>query len=375
MFSVHIPPETDAIVAATLHSGYVGQGPQVERFERELTAFLGVDHVLTVNSCTSALQLALRIAGVGPGDEVITTPMTCAATNLPILAQGASPVWADVDPVSGLIDPDSVRGLVTTATRAILSVDWGGAPCSLDAVQALAAEVGVPTINDAAQALGAVYRGRPLAAWSDFTCFSFQAIKQLTTGDGGALVSRRLRAHQRGRRLRWYGIAREGGGNHWDKDIDDWGYKFHMNDVAAAIGLAQMPHIEAVLRRHAETASYYDDNLSLFFVRAFDRKRHESEGTRSACWLYTVLLPSPELRSRFIEHMAGCRIEVSPVHRRNDHLSVFRNARRGALRGLAWFSDRQVSLPVHRGVGDQDRERVVGAANAFAANQARAGAL
>lgn len=367
MFSVHMPPEADEMVLGVLHSGYIGQGPQVDRFERELASLLAVRSVVTVNSGTSALQLALRLAGAGPGTEVITTPMTCGATNLPILAAGATPVWADIDPLTGLIDPDSVRRLLSPATKAIMLVDWGGNPCRLDAIQEIARSAGVATIQDAAQALGAVYKGRGIATWSDFTCFSFQAIKQITTGDGGAIVCRRPEDDERARRLRWYGIPRQGTGNHWDKDIEDWGYKFHMNDIAATLGLAQMRHIERILERAAANVAYYEEHLSPYFVRSIDRARDEAEGTRSANWLYTVLLPNAEVRTKFVQHMAERGVDASTVHRRNDVLAAFRTARSDGLSGVDQFSCRQISLPVHAAVSADDLAWVVAAANEFAA--------
>ena len=188
LFKVHMPPQPDLIPAltSTLYSGHVTQGPKTAEFEEKLAGLLG-GHVLTVNSGTSAIQLALRLAGVR-GGRVITTPMTCAATVLPILAEGARPVWADVDPSTGNIDPEDAERKICGHTQAILAVHWGGQPCDLDALARIGREYGLPVITDNAHALGAGWDSRPAATAADFACFSLQAIKHLTTVDGGMLA-------------------------------------------------------------------------------------------------------------------------------------------------------------------------------------------
>src|SRR5262249_23243562 len=169
-----MPPEEELLPALrdVLYSGYIGQGPQVERFEDGLRTFFGWPNVLTVNSGTSAIQLALRLAGVR-GGEVITSPVTCVATNMPILAEGAQPVWTDIDPATGNIDPEDVRRKVTWETRAIVAVHWGGQPCDLDALNEIGAKYGIPVIEDAAHALGAEWDGQRIgAATPDYSSFS-----------------------------------------------------------------------------------------------------------------------------------------------------------------------------------------------------------
>ena len=244
-FHTHISPKAVDLAAETLRSGFVSEGKRVAQFEAELTRILGLARPVAVNSGTSALHLALAIAGVGPGDEVILPPQTFVASAHAILMCGATPVFADIQPSTGNVDPASVRMRITSRTKAIMPVHWGGYPCDMDEIAAIAQEDDVAVVEDAAHALGATYKGKPVGTLSRFTAFSFQAIKHLTTGDGGALCCQREEDHQAARRRRWFGIDRER-----DQpsilgervyDLNEIGFKYHMNDVAAAVGLAISP--------------------------------------------------------------------------------------------------------------------------------------
>lgn len=368
LFAVHMPAGVEDAVTETLFSGYVAEGPRVADFERLFAQWFGMTRVVATNSGTSALTLAYRLAGVGRGHEVITTPMTCSATNLPILQFGATPVWADIDPTTGLIDPVDVRRKMTERTRAIVCVDWGGMPCDLDTLLEIAQGPGIFLIEDAAHALGARYHARPVGVSAHFTAFSFQAIKHITTGDGGLLaVGLKLQgetAYQRARDLKWFGIDRDAttDDNRIDVDIREAGYKFHMNDIAATIGIAQFPHIGRILGRHRFNAEYYSQNLPPAFERLTVPVARDS-----AWWLYTVLLPNQAVREEFKVFMRRHGIQVSQVHRRNDTYKVFeRYERLGELPGVDAFSSRMICLPVHWALSPADRERVVEACRAFA---------
>src|SRR5574343_363186 len=190
LFSVNIPKEIDQPLLEVLHSGYIGQGPKVEEFEGLLAKYFGNKNVLSLNNGTAALHLAIRLAGVTDGAEVITTPMTCTATNEPILANGGKIVWADVDPNTGLIDPLDVERKITPKTKLIIGVDWGGTPCDWDRLNAIGKKYGVKVLEDAAHAIGATYKGRKVGTLADYTIFSLQAIKHITTIDGGLLLCR-----------------------------------------------------------------------------------------------------------------------------------------------------------------------------------------
>ena len=359
---VHMPPAGVLMPALerVLYSGHVTEGPRAAAFERGFGSWLGTPNVAAVNSGTSALQLALRLAGVR-GGEVISTPVTCAATNLAILAEGARIVWADVDPATGNIDVDGVYRKVTRDTRAIMCVHWGGQPCNVDALARIRLRAGknIPLIEDAAHALGAEWDGRKVGdRTADFTCFSFQAIKHITTVDGGALTTPWPRALEHGKRLRWYGLDR-GNPDRTGQDIADPGLKWHMNDVTAAIGLAQLPYLDGIVEAHRGNAAFYDAVLD----GRLGTKRSESKG-RGAWWLYTVLLADEAQRAEFIEWMGIHNVEVSRVHARNDTLSCFAESR-CKLPGVDEFASRMCCVPVHSGLSGYDREWVAGAMAAF----------
>lgn len=355
LFAVHMPEEVDAPLLKVLHSGYIGQGAKVDEFEAHLGAYLGNPNVLTLNSGTSALELALHLAGVGPGTEVISTPMTCTATNTPILSRGAQVVWADVDPATGLIDPEDAVRKMTSHTRAIVAVDWGGTPCDYSAFTP--SFLGCPIIRDAAHAFGA-----PTPSGPSFHCYSFQAIKHVTTVDGGALVPTLVDHYRRGKLLRWYGIDREGSRKDMrcEEDVLEAGWKWHMNDVAATIGLVQLDFIDRIVYQHRENARFYDDHLDPYFQSAVPQAKRAD----SAYWLYTILLPEGRTVA-FIDYMLHEGVQVSRVHAAHHTHTGFRNSY-APLPGVDQFAARQCSIPVHWKLSRFDRERVVTLANRFA---------
>lgn len=363
LFTVHMPASVDKPLLDVLHSGYIGQGAKVEEFEAALARFLGTRNVLTLNSGTSALTLALRLANVGPGDEVISTPMTCSATNTPIVAAGARIVWADIDPTTGLIDPLDVERKITPKTKAIMCVDWGGVPCDMDELMRIGEKYGVKVIEDAAHALGATYKRRMVGTVADFTCFSFQAIKHITTVDGGALTCRDSNAYRRGKLLRWYGIDRETDRKDMrcEEDIAEAGYKFHMNDVAAVIGLTVLPDLPGILARHRENAAYYAHKI---MSRFYDHPGvpYDSE---PSWWLYTLVLPRAELRPQFMDWMREQGIATSAVHSRNDTHTCFKDSR-AILPGVDSFGSREVAIPVHHALSEKDRAYIADCCNEFA---------
>ncbi len=370
------PDAIGQAVADVFRSGYVTQGPRVDELEERLARGMSYANqrpeVVTTNSCTSALTLALKIAGVSAGTLVLTTPMTCSATNLPILHLGGAPVWCDIDPHTGLIDPEDVRrkqkAFGELRTKAVIGVDWGGMPCALDELAA----TGLLVIEDAAHSFGAVFKGRPVGNyWPVVTCFSFQAIKHLTTGDGGALVVPKSPGPDRdrpdsiaeyARLLRWFGIDRtpSDGDSRIEQDIFDPGYKFHMCDVAAAIGLANLDTAVDELHERPRVAAIYSEVLDERFLRM-----RQDPGIQSSWWTYTVLLPRRGQQSEFRKHMAVRGVQVSQVHKRNDEYSVFRPYNSGALPGVTEFSERMMCLPCHGNLSNADAAQVTTAANEF----------
>jgi dTDP-4-amino-4,6-dideoxygalactose transaminase len=343
LFKVRMSPDVPAAIAATIASGTVTEGPRVVELEEKLSAYLGGD-VLTVNSGTSALQLAATLLDLKPGDEVISTPITCVATNLALLHAGAMIVWADVDSNTGLIDPADVARKVTKRTRAVMAVDWGGTLCAFDALRAAA---NVPVIEDAAHAFGA-----QRSTFPDASCWSFQAIKHFSTSDGGGLYVRDEAARDRARRLRWFGIDRHATGANIDKIIVDAGHKWHMNDLTASIGLANLELAKASVEAHRANAAWYGENLK--DARGIALPLPDPN---SAWWLYTVLLEAPGAQRSFVEFMAVRGVECSRVHTRNDTHPIFRESL-SVLPKVTYFDEHQMAIPVGWWVGEEERARV-----------------
>lgn len=336
LFKVFMPDTVIEPLKETLFSGWIGEGERVVEFEKELASWFDNSNVLTTNSGTSAIHLALRLAGVGQGTEVISTPMTCSATNQPILELGAKVVWADIDPWTGNIDPEDVKKKVTPKTRAIMCVDWGGYPCDFDELNAITRKEGIKLIEDACHAFGAEYQGKKTGYHCDFSCFSFQAIKLVTTVDGGALVCRSKTDYDRGRLLRWWGIDRsiKGRDLRCEADITEYGYKFHMSDVAATMGLEQLKYVAANLQKHRDNAMFFDDFLG-------GRLNYKSD-RRSSYWLYTIRVRN---RNAFIDYMKENGIATSRVHVRNDKYSIFEESKTN-LPGVDEFSSEHICIPV-----------------------------
>lgn len=359
LFKVHMPEAVDKPLLDVLHSGYITQGSKVEEFEQKFADTFGLkkDQIVSVNSGTSALTLALRLAGVKAGDEVITTAMTCTATNLPILAAGATPVFADVDPKTGLIRPADIEGRIRPNTKAIMAVDWAGLPVDVKALMEIGRRHNLKVIVDAAHALGTVHNEQP-----DFACYSLQAIKHITTGDGGVLVCRDAGSAEVGKRLRWFGIDRSAGGkdSRIDQDIAEWGYKFHMNDIAATIGIVQLDFIKQIVTSHQRNAAYYLNNLDDYYIKP------PFEG---ATWLYTILLPDRAQRNHFIAMMNEWGVAAGQVHKRNDEYTVFKPFANSSSPGLDAFADRMACIPVHWALSQGEVELIVTLCNKYAKEQ------
>lgn len=362
LFTVHMPQEVDEPLLKTLYSGYIGQGPRVEEFESLLKSYFGTKNVLTLNNGTAAIHLALRLAGVGPGDEVISTPMTCSASNVPILANGATIVWADIDPKNGLIDPLDVERKITAKTKAVLCVDWAGNVCDMDRLARIGEKYNVKIIEDAAHAFGATYKGKKVGTLADFTCFSLQAIKHITTVDGGLLLTKSSNDYDRGKILRWYGIDREATNKDSRIEIDilEWGYKFHMNDVAATIGIVQMGFVEKILTAHRENAQYYRQHITNPMISHLEIPWEQV----SSSWIYTMFLPNDEIRLKFMDYMTVNGVMVSRVHGRNDIHTTFAPYKRN-LPGVTEFDSCQIAIPVHFKITMEQRQKIVDLCNSF----------
>jgi dTDP-4-amino-4,6-dideoxygalactose transaminase len=331
-------PDAPLRVADTLASGWIGQGPQVDEFERRFAAAVKAPSpVLALNSCTSAIDLALHLCDVGPGDSVISTPMTCAATNAAIVRRGATLIWADVLPDTGLIDPMSF--FRSADTKAIVAVDYAGRACDYQSLRIQ----GLPIIQDAAHRFAALDGSR-----GDFVCWSHQAIKFLTTGDGGTLLCPPEHS-ERAKKLRWFGLDRSR--PTCGQDIPEVGYKYAMNDIAATIGICNLEEAAAAVELQTARAARYCaafHGLSGVTVPPFD--------SDCSYWLFVLLVSD---REDFIAFAKSRGITAGEVHRRNDLLSGMQPASGGNLPGLEWFSIRQVAIPVGWWLDTEDEEKII----------------
>lgn len=335
-----------------LYSGQISEGEPVVEFERAFGSYVGRPNVLSFYSGTAALHAALVLGGVRPGDEVITTAMTAEPTNMAIRHAGARVVWGDVDPHNGNLDPASIAPLVTERTRAVMVVHYGGIPASMRRIREAADAQGLTVIEDAAHALGARYGGATLGEFSDYVMYSLQAIKHMTTVDGGMLTCRREADLEVGRRFRWFGIDRAA--SRTSVDVPEVGWKYHMNNVTATIGLVQLDYIAPVVCRHVENGRFFD--AALRGIDGLELARWDAEAEPSY-WFYTVMADRSDDLAR---HLAGRGIATSKAHRRNDEHSVFADSRR-PLPGLDAFYPRMLHLPCGWWVGDAERARIVDA--------------
>ncbi|HAO48485.1 MAG TPA: DegT/DnrJ/EryC1/StrS aminotransferase, partial [Runella sp.] len=262
LFYPNIPAKAASNITEVLHSRWIGQGPKVDEFERRFELkFTYPNKCLAVGSGTDALHLAYLLADLQPGDEVIAPVFTCTATNIPFLYMGVNIVFADVDDNLN-IDVKHVEQLITPKTKAIVCVHYGGLPCEMDELWALGKKHNLFIIEDAAHAVGAKYKGRYIGSQSDFTMFSFQAIKHITTGDGGMLVVKDPTLVEKAKRLRWFGIDRTSKQKGiWENDIVEVGYKYQMTDIAASLGLAGLEEFDEHLAHRQRLYRLYCELL------------------------------------------------------------------------------------------------------------------
>lgn len=281
-------------VGATLASGWLGTGPKVARFEREFAAYKQVtaERVAAVNSCTAALHVSMLAAHVGPGDEVITTPLTFCATVNAILHAGATPVLADIDPVTLNIDPARVADSITPRTRAILPVHFAGRPCEMDAIMDIANRHGLKVIEDCAHAIETEYHGRKAGTFGDFGCFSFYVTKNVVTGEGGMVIARDEQAIERIKVLALHGMSKDAWHRFGDSGYKHYqvvacGFKYNMMDIQAAIGLPQLARIEANWQRRR---TIWDRYQQAFAELPVGRPAEPAPDTRHAHHLYTLMI-------------------------------------------------------------------------------------
>jgi len=367
LFKVFMSEDVIKPLNDVLLSGFITQGPQVDKFENNLMKYINHEFVLTLNSATSGLTLALRLFKDELSKlskmsksfdildcEVLTTPLTCMATNLPILANNLKVKWVDTDTLTCNIDLKDLERKITKNTRIIMFVHWGGNPVNLDELNVILNSCEdkygfrPKVIEDCAHSFGAEFGGVKIGAnyknINSIKVFSLQAIKHLTTGDGGLIMLPNKSLYDKSKLLRWYGIDRDKRNYNkkdlrMENDVVDWGYKYHMNDINATIGIYNLPHMERLLEKNRLNAKYYDENLKNIKGVTLTSGH---ENSKSAYWLYTILIDN---RDDFIEFMKSHNVMCSQVHKRNDVHTCFSEFK-CELKNLDEVEKSMVCIPV-----------------------------
>jgi dTDP-4-amino-4,6-dideoxygalactose transaminase len=346
-----------------VRSGWVTTGPKVEVFEQRLAAYVGVEHIRCLSSCTAGLLLALKVSGIGPDDEVLIPTLTFVSCANVVEQLGARPVFVDCEPDSGLIDLDAAERLVGPATRAMVAVHLAGRPLNMDRLNALRDRYGLVVVEDAAHAIGAEWDGRRVGAHGNLTSFSFHATKNMTTFEGGALVVPDEATSSRVRQLSLHGLSRSSWSRHGRADAYDVlepGYKLGMHDVAAAVGIHQLSRLDGWIKRRAELAHRYDEQLEGL---PLDRAPQVVPRARHAHHLYPVRLTeaAPLPRDDVAEGLRAAGIGSS-VHFRPIHTLTYYAERYGLapdeLPAALGLATRLLSLPLFPQMSEDDVDRV-----------------
>lgn len=355
-FKVKMSTNSIDLVGSVLQSGFIGQGEQVEIFEDKLQKIIGNGHTrpVTVNSCTSAIDLALHLCDVGIDDEVISTPQTCFASNIGMIHRKAKIKWADIDPFTGLIDPESVKKLITNKTKAIVAVNWAGKFCDFKALKAF----GIPVIEDAAHTWDS-FIDNNFVERGDYIAYSFQAIKFLTTGDGGVLICPTKEKEEQARILRWYGLDRTKGQNfRCTQNITMPGFKYHMNDINASIGISNIDEAHNSVLLHRKNSKFIIDNVSnsLLKLPEYDEL--------CSYWLFSMHVLNNK-KQDFVEYLKFHNIASSPVHYRNDLYSCTEQYKQDILPGVTSFDETQICIPNGWWLSVEELNKIVDVLNSY----------
>lgn len=351
-----------AAVVDTLKSGWLTMGPKTIEFENQLKLFTGAKHVACVGSCTAALHLSLLAYDIGIGDEVITSPYTFASTGNMIDQTGARPVFVDVEKSTFCMNPKNIEKAITSKTKAIIPVDFGGQPCNYTAINKIADEYDLIVIADAAHSIGANHDGKSVGTLADATCFSFYATKTLTTGEGGAVATDDEDIADRIRLLRLHGISKDAwrryeGVGTWYYQIEECGWKYNTTDINAAIGICQLNKFSRCYHRRFEIADMY----TRAFCKLGDILPHTLCNNTNMWHLYPILV---EGRDEFIKHMGsraiGTSVHFIPLHL-HPYYEYTYGYRKGDFPNAEWLFEREVSLPIYPRMTDESVQYVIDA--------------
>lgn len=337
-------------IQKVLYSGYIAQGEIVEQFEDQFKNYIGSGHSLSLNSGTAAIHIALCNIGVGLNDEVISTALTAEPTNVAIKMTGAKVRYADVDVNTGNIDPESIEKNINNKTKAIVVVDYAGIPVNVTGIRTVSEKFGIPVIQDAAHALGSKFDGVNAGNHFPYTIFSLQAIKHLTTIDGGVLQVHDEDIYKNCKLIRWFGLDKSI--QRLENNIKIQGYKYHMNNVNAAVGLCQLRYIDGIVNTYKDNGKYLDAHLNrVSGIKTIDYY----SGSEPSYWLYTIKV---ENREGFIKKLNDNGFAASELHKRND-LHDFLNDFNQHLPNLDEFYSKMVHLPCGWWLSEEDRDRMI----------------
>lgn len=356
-------------VVSALRTGWIGTGPRAAQFEHDMRNYTGAKYSVAVNSCTAALHLSILALGIGPGDEVITTPMTFAATANAVIHTGAKPVFVDADRTTMLMDPDRIEAAITPRTRAILPIHFAGRPCAMNEIIAIARKHSLYVIEDAAHCIEGRYEGQRVGNIGDLTCFSFYVTKNLTTAEGGMVTTNSKELADRIRVLALHGMSMDAYQRFSEKGYKHYevvapGFKYNMPDILAAMGIHQLKRIESSLHRREEIWDRYQDAFSALPVHL---PAPPEANTRHARHLYTLLLFQEECgKSRddvlnlLNKKKIGTGVHYTPVHLHPYYRKTF-GYTEGMFPNSEWIGDGTLSLPLSAKLRDQDVDDVIGA--------------
>ena len=357
-------------VVDVLRSDWITTGPKVSEFEQAVADYVGAEYAVAVNSGTAALHAAMYAVGVGPGDEVILPPMTFVATANCVVFQGATPVFADVEPDTLLVNPAEVESKITERTKAIIAVDYAGQPCDYNALRNIAKRHDLSLVADACHSIGAQFNGRNVGTLADLSVFSFHPVKHITTGEGGMVVTDETKFAERMRRFRNHGISMDSRqrADHgtWYYEMEDLGYNYRITDFQCALGLSQLQNLPAFLERRRQIAAQYDESFSrLPEVEALGLR----EGVLHAYHLYVVKTKYPVLnlgRAKFFRKMREKSVDVNvhyiPVHMQPFYRKYF-NTNPGLCSVAETAYEGILSLPIFPAMKAADVQRVIAATN------------
>ncbi len=356
LFKPHIPKNAHKAIKKTLNTRWIGQGPKVEQFENIFKSKFAKNYsVVSTGSGTDALHLSYILSGLKKGDEVIAPVFTCTATNIPFLYMGVKIKFADVEKNTLNIDPYSVEKLITKKTRAIVCVHYGGIPCNMKKLNQLSRKYKIPLIADCAQALGAKYNNKPITEYSDFSIFSFQAIKHITTADGGILCIKNKKLEQKAKRIRWFGISRDKKQKGtWLNDIYEVGYKYQLNDIGATLGIESLKDFKFILNHRKKIYNVYLKGLAK--NKNIDCI-HDHSQNGFAAWIFTIVLKKKDFLQKKLREK---KIETAQVHFRNDFYSVFKKFSKGKkFKNMDYLQDKYLVLPIHTKMSINDAKNIV----------------